>query len=236
MLAIRYPTKSGRAFVAIPNGYDEEDFAAVGDLGEPSLNELLIVHTGSINQDFRDPRPMFEALREAAAAGLVDLSRIRIRFLGGGPFGESSAMQQAIERAGLLSRVEFRPRVSYETSLAELSRAGILLLLQASLDTVELVPAKLFEYLRAGRPVIALVPEGATAEVLRDTGGGWVVDPRDASALRRTIVAAYQRWANHHLGSLTADRAALEKFSRERLAGILAAQFDALVDSEHSSI
>jgi glycosyltransferase involved in cell wall biosynthesis len=232
MLAIRYPTKSGRAFVAIPNGYDEEDFAAVGDLGEPSLDELLIVHTGGISQDFRDPRPMFEALREAAAAGLVDLSRIRIRFLGGGPFGESSAMQQAIERAGLLFRVEFGPRVSYETSLAELSRAGILLLLQASLDTVDLVPAKLFEYLRAGRPVMALVPEGATAEILRDTGGGWVVDPRDASGLRQTIVAAYQRWANHHLGSLTADRAALAKFSRERLAEALAAQFDALVDNK----
>jgi glycosyltransferase involved in cell wall biosynthesis len=138
-------------------------------------------------------------------------------------------MKQAVERSGLGSRVEFLPRVSYEASLMELCRAAVLLLLQASADTVDLVPAKLFEYLRAGRPVLAVVPNGASAEVLRDTGGGWVVDPTDSSGLRDIIGTAYQAWTSGSLDLLKADPVALEKFSRERLTEKLAGQFDALL-------
>jgi glycosyltransferase involved in cell wall biosynthesis len=93
---------------------------------------------------------------------------------------------------------------------------------------VDLVPAKLFEYLRVGRPVLAVVPDGATAEILRDTGGGWVVDPADASALHGTIVTAYQTWASRKLDAMKADPRALAKFSRERLAEELARRFNAL--------
>jgi len=229
-LATRYPWKHRGNFVAIPNGYDEDDFARVVGLRRPSSDELLIVHAGSISANFRDPRPLLEAVRRAAEAGLVDPGRIRIRFLGGGPFAESSEMKQAIEERGLTSRVEFLPRVPYGAALAELGEAGILLLLQASADTVDLVPAKLFEYLRTRRPVLAMVPEGATGEVLRDVGGGWMVDPADSNGLRDTVVAAYQAWASGNLDSLTADPSALEKFSRERLAAELAQQFNELVE------
>src|SRR5439155_23190521 len=149
----------------------------------------------------RDPRPVFDAVHRAAEAGLVEPSRIHMRFLGGGRFGDSLEMKQAVERAGLASRVEFLPRVAYEASLAELSRASALLLLQASPDTVDLVPAKLFEYLRAGRPVLALVPDGATAEIMRDVGGGWVVNPADGSALRDAIVSVYRAWWSVSLDS-----------------------------------
>jgi glycosyltransferase involved in cell wall biosynthesis len=228
-LAGRYPWEPSDKFVTIPNGYDEEDFSLAGGASAPSSDELLILHAGSINGDFRDPRPLFEAVRRAGEAGLAEPTRIRFRFLGGGHFGDSSEMKRAVERAGLMSRVEFLPRVSYAASLAELSRATVLLLLQASPDTVDLVPAKLFEYLRAGRPVLAVVPEGATAEVMREVGGGWVVNPSDSSALCEAVVTAYQAWTSGRLDSLTADQGALEKYSRERLAAQLADHFDALL-------
>ena len=227
-LAGRYSGEPRAKFVSIPNGYDEEDFSLAVKPSRPSSDELLIVHAGNINSSFRDPRPVLEAVRRAGEAGLVEPRRIRVRFLGGGPFGESSEMKEAVERAGLASRVEFLPRVSYATSLAELSTAGMLLLLQASPDTVDLVPAKLFEYLRAGRPVLALVPDGATAEIMRDVGGGWVVNPSDSSALRDAVVTAYRAWVSGSLDSVTAEQSALQKFSRERLAAQLAGHFDAL--------
>jgi hypothetical protein len=73
------------------------------------------------------------------------------------------------------------------------------------------------------------VPEGATAEVLRDTGGGWVVEPGDSHALSNTLVTAYRAWMSGRLSSLAADPRRLEAFSRERLAAVLARQFDTLV-------
>lgn len=229
-LAGRYSMEPQEKFVAIPNGYDEEDFSRAAGPSPPA-DELLIVHAGSITESFRDPRPAFEAMSRAAAAGLVQPRRVRFRFLGGGAFGESPEMRAAVERAGLVSRVEFLPRVSYEASLTELSGASVLLLLQASRDTVDLVPAKLFEYLRVGRPVLALVPDGATAEVMRDTGGGWVVDPNDSTGLQDVIARVYQAWTRGSLDSLRANPAALARFSRQRLAGELATQFDALLSA-----
>jgi len=229
MLAARYPWRLQEAFLAIPNGYDEDDFSHITASADPRGDEMLIVHAGSINENFRDPRPVFEALRRAVAEGEMERSRIRLRFLGAGPFGESAAMREAVQQAGLAANVEFRPRLSYQDSLLEQSRASVLLLLQASPDTIDLVPAKLFEYLRTRRPVLALVPEGATAEVLRDTGGGWVVEPGDSHILRATLVTAYRAWTSGRLGSLAADQRRLERFSRERLAAVLARQFDALV-------
>jgi glycosyltransferase involved in cell wall biosynthesis len=230
VLASRYPEKPSEKFVAIPNGYDEADFTSVLGSSASSPDEFLIVHAGSLSESFRDPRPLFEAVHRAAQMGLVDPSRIRFRFLGGGPFGESAEMKEAVKGAGLVSRVEFLPRVSYQESLAELGRASMLLLLQASKDTVDLVPAKLFEYLRAGRPVLALAPPGATAEVLSDTGGGWVVDPTDMDRLGDAIVTAYRAWTSGDLGRLTAPSAMLEQYSRERLAGDLAGHFETLLE------
>jgi glycosyltransferase involved in cell wall biosynthesis len=229
-LAARYRGERQDKFVVIPNGYDEEDFAAL-PAGSASGDHFLILHAGSINSGFRDPRPLFLAIREAVQAGALDPTRVRLRFLGGGPFGNSREIRQTLERTGLAGQTEFLPRVSYEESLRELTRATVLLLLQASPDTVDLVPAKLFEYLRAGRPVLAVVKEGATAEVIKQVGGGWAVDPEDGVSLREVVVAAYRAWRRGTLGDVKVDPVALRRFSRKQLAGELAAEFNALCES-----
>jgi glycosyltransferase involved in cell wall biosynthesis len=196
--------------------------------------ELLILHAGSVNPTFRDPRPLFAALREAADRGALDISKIRLRFLGAGAFGESPEMKRAVETAGLVGRVEFPARVDYHRALVEQANARVLLLLQASPDTADLVPAKLFEYLRAGRPVLAVVGPGATTEFLREIGGGWVVDPRSPEALREALVTAYQAWQSATLDAVAADPRALKRFSRAQLAADLAALFDPLVGTPRS--
>ena len=48
---------------AIPNGYDEADFADFMPLPKQRTERLSIVHAGSINAEFRDPRPLFQSLR-----------------------------------------------------------------------------------------------------------------------------------------------------------------------------
>jgi glycosyltransferase involved in cell wall biosynthesis len=227
-LASRYWTEPPEKFCAIPNGYDEADFARVPQKAGDRGDELLIVHVGSLNPVFRDPRPLFAAVREAAVRGLIDISNVRFRFLGGGDFGGSPEMRRALDEAGLAGRVEFLPRVDYEHALAEQANARLLLLLQASSDTADLVPAKLYEYLRAGRPVLALVGPGATAELMQETAGGWVVDPGSPEALCEAVSVAYRAWVTGTLEAMAADPGSLKRFTRERLAGELAAQFDAL--------
>ena len=108
-LAARYAGEPREKFWAIPNGYDDEDFAPRPMLDGSPGSELLILHAGGINPTFRDPRPLFAAVREAGDRGALDMPKVRFRFLGGGPFGDSPQMKQAVEAAGLAGRVEFCP-------------------------------------------------------------------------------------------------------------------------------
>jgi hypothetical protein len=100
--------------------------------------------------------------------------------------------------------------------------------LQASPDTANLVPAKLYEYLRTYRPVLALVSPGATAEVLATTRGGWAVAPKDALSLQNTVIEIYTLWRQGKLGDVRAETAVLRQFDRRVLTGALAAVFDEL--------
>jgi glycosyltransferase involved in cell wall biosynthesis len=224
---LRYPREASDKFVAILNGYDEADFIALPDAAAAGTR-LTIVHAGTINAEFRDPRPFFAALRRCLDEGRVGSDDLRIRFLGGGPFTAAPEVLATVQRLGLERMVEFLPRVPYAQSLLELADADLLLLLQSSPDTASLVPAKLYEYLRTQKPVIALVPAGATGEILAKVNGGWAVDPNDALALHATVAEILRRWRAGTLLDARADLALLRQFDRKSLAAELAALFDHL--------
>ena len=53
----------------------------------------------------------------------------------------------------------------------------------------------MFEYLAAGRPILAVVPpDGAAAELIRETGAGVVVAPDDIDGMERELRALRDRW------------------------------------------
>ena len=227
----RYANLPAGKITAILNGYDEADFSGLPPAPLARSDFFTITHAGSINADFRDPRPLFSAMRAAAQDGALDIDRVRVRFIGGGGFADSPAIKEALRQTGLAERVEFLPRLPYEDTLQQLGRADVLLLLQASEDTITLVPAKLYEYLRTQRPVLALVQPGASAEVLATIGGGWAVDPRDANALTRAIGVAFAAWRSGTLQAHCADLEILRRFDRKVLTGQLAAVFDSVLSS-----
>ena len=61
----------------------------------------------------------------------------------------------------------------------------------------------MFEYLAAERPILAAVPpDGAAAELIRETGAGVVAPPDDVEALKQALGELHRRFAN---GGLPAD-------------------------------
>lgn len=225
MLRSRYPAKPPNEIHAILNGYDEADFAGLPVPAPVDHGKLRIVHSGNINGQFRDPQPFFHALGRAVARGALSAHELQIEFVGGGPYGQTGEVAHAVKANGLAEAVRFLAREPYESSLKRLSSADLLLLLQASDDTASLVPAKLYEYLRAQKPLLALVPPGAVAEVLVETGGAWIADPRDASTLDAVLGEILAEWRARRLGSRRADLGRLRKFDRRVLTQQLAAVF-----------
>lgn len=105
------------------------------------------------------------------------------------------AVRAAATIAGL--PVVFHSPWAADETAAALAAADVLLLPTAGEQALASVPSKLISYLLAGRPVIAQVaPESETAAVMRESGAGWVVDPADGSAWKRTLAEANSADAN----------------------------------------
>ena len=188
--------------VTIANGCDFDDFAAFeyrrGD-------RFRLTHAGSFFGR-RDPKPFLRAL---AASGLED---VLVRFLG----DFRPADREFLGSLGLGDRVELIEHVPRRRSL-ELQRdsdALLLLIPEADGRGRGVLSGKVFEYLAAERPILAVVPpDGAAAQLVRDTGAGVVAAPEDVDGIREALVALHARW---HAGSL--DGTPLSPEWRERLS------------------
>jgi glycosyltransferase involved in cell wall biosynthesis len=219
----RHPSLSPERVVSIYNGYDERDF----DGWKPEAPDgFELLHTGLISPDFRDPAPLLTALASLIDSGRLRSEETRLVFLGGGRYLQSRAFGDLVERLRLRGVVDVAPRVSYHESLARLGRASVLVLLQASDDTRTLIPAKGFEYLRAGRPILALTGDGATAELVRSTRSGLVVEPNDVEGIARALLEL--RAAGPPPEGREGGYPGIARYERRALAGELARILDDL--------
>jgi glycosyltransferase involved in cell wall biosynthesis len=173
---------------------------------------MRIVHAGELYLG-RDPRPFLDALS--------DLKRSpdaawRLCFLGRTDAG-SYDLEAEIRKRGLEAQVELGGQVSYEQSLYDMARASILLLLDSP-GRRSGVPAKLYEYLGAGRPILALAePDSDTAWVLRESGVPHrIAPPADRAKIRESLVDLIQRMRGQNVPST--DRERLSQFTRKHMA------------------
>jgi glycosyltransferase involved in cell wall biosynthesis len=164
----RFPELPPERFALIENGYDEENFAqaAVAEAA-PAAGPFVLVHSGVIYPSERDPVPLFAALAALQAQGTLSPANFRLVLRA---TGHDAYLAELIREHGIAPLVTLAPHLPYREALAEMLNADGLLILQAS-NCNHQIPAKLYEYLRARRPILALTdPAGDTAATLRDAG------------------------------------------------------------------
>ncbi|MHB8762742.1 MAG: glycosyltransferase [Deferrisomatales bacterium] len=228
-LAARHPNLDPGKFHVIMNGFDEEDFGTVGTSAAPKGSRFRLTHAGLLNGTYRNPLPLLAAARDAIHERGLRAGEMEVCFLGAGDYLRSAEFREAVRSLGLEDVVQIPGHVPYEQCLREMAASDVLLLLQGGDDTRNLIPAKLFEYLRIGRPVLALTdPESATAEVLGELGGGRVVGIEDTRGIRQALLARMGDGRGEG-GVPAVDRERLAGYSRRRLTGKLAALLDGLV-------
>jgi hypothetical protein len=184
--AERYPEADrGGRLAVIGNGYEEAAFTDLPNAparrdGQP----LVLLHSGLLYPEGRDPVPFFHALARLKAGGLAGPERFKVVLRASGWEGR---YQQDIDRLGIAEIVTLAPPVGNREALIEQAGADGLLLFQGSKFNRQ-IPAKIYEYLRIGRPIFALVPpEGDTASALRNTGGALVTPPEDIAGIARDL-------------------------------------------------
>ncbi len=204
--------------VTLTNGYDPENFPRRAEAA--ALSESLhIVHAGELYAG-RDPRSFLDALQSLNSDGQGGTRALRVSFLGRGARGNVD-LPDEVERRGLGAVVEVGGQVPYAQTLQELCQADILLLLDGPGRRVG-VPAKLYEYLGAGRPMLVLAEaDGDVAAVLRESGVPHrIAPPGDPARIRQALLELVEGLAAGRLAPPTKQQTA--RFTRAAIAGRLA--------------
>ena len=169
----RYPGAASR-MVVLENGYDEESFLTAESTRSPvaktptdKVQPLVLLHSGIIYPLERDPTQLFVALGRLKHAGLLVAGELCIRFRAA---VHEDLLKALAKTCDVQDMIELLPAITYLDALAEMMAVDALLVMQASNCNAQ-IPAKIYEYLRAGKPILGLTdPEGDTAVVLQQAG------------------------------------------------------------------
>lgn len=229
--AASYPdtAAAGRVSV-IPNGYDEDLF---DDMPEPPARvpgrPLTLLHSGTLYPDGRNPMSFLTALANLKAKGLLSEGDLRVVLRAS---GSETAYGAELRRLGLERMITLAPPICSREALLEQAGADGLLLFQGRRFDHQ-IPAKVYEYLRMRRPILALVGLGGDTDTfLRSTGCARIVAMDDTAAIEDGIVA--------FVGDLREGRAAvasdsvIRACSRPRGAATLAALLDRVTRYERA--
>jgi glycosyltransferase involved in cell wall biosynthesis len=193
-----YAASQGK-FLTIANGYDEsERTLAASPVPEHMANRSIfrIVYAGSL-YGVRTPRYFLAAVRVLLDRRPDLRPRLRLTFVGhSSRFADGETIEDHINRYGLMENVERTGFVSRKESLQYLSRADLLLLLvgivPAERRRMYGLSAKVFDYVLAQKPVLAVAEEGLTADFVRASQIGEVVSHFDQEGIIHAIERAIE--------------------------------------------
>lgn len=185
----RYPDFPADRAIVISNGFDEASFAELDTTAEekkrPPNAPLTLLHSGVLYPGpDRDPLTFLTAVRQLVNESPEWRNRLRIRLRASGYTTKYSAM---ITDLDLQEIVELAPSVPYRAALTEMTTVDGLLVFQGYTSNPA-IPAKLYEYLRAQRPILALVDaDGDTAALLNNLRVGTVLPIDDSDAIKKGL-------------------------------------------------
>lgn len=214
-----------RRLTVIQNGYDEGAFADLPTRSsQPVGHPLVLVHSGLLYQRGRNPGPFLAALAELRNSGTIDANDLKVILRAS---GSEAGYAREIERLGLGKMVFLSPPISYRDALIEQASADALLLFQGP-EFDRQIPAKLYEYLRIGRPVFALVgDQGDTANVLRSTGAGELAPIDDVDEITRKLATFIHALRDGR--APVVDPSTVKRYARDHGAKLLAEQLEQIV-------
>lgn len=228
IFAARYPQVRPEQLHVIGNGFDESAFAAAAVWPAASqAEELVLLHSGTIYPSpDRDPTFFFRALRRLVQERGPQARRLRVVLRAS---GAEAYLRSKIDTADLAGIVELAPAIAYSEALAEMMHVHGLLLFQGYTSNPA-IPAKLYEYFRAGRPILALTDDaGDTAALVRAESAGIVAPLDDEEVGLHALRAFIDGIESGQLEAMPRERVAL--YERSRAVEAFARLFDAVADA-----
>jgi len=206
---------------SIPNGFDP------GEVNTPPAKltgKFTITYAGNLYPGKRSPAPLFAPLRDLIADGTIDASDIEVRFYG----PEAGWIDRQTERYGLTDIVKQFGMVPRPIALDKQRESQLLLLLKWN-DPEQKgdYPAKVFEYLAARRPILAVggFPD-VVDQLLNETKAG--VSGQNGEEIKALLLPLYQEYKATGAVGYGGDQAETNRYSHREMARKFASILDSL--------
>lgn len=209
-----YPNVDPETFVELPfKGYERGTF---DDVEPEEYDKFTVTYAGSFYDGWIEPYTFLEGLGEHVEPADSDLTA---QFYGDWEEQYSAAARES----GIENVVETHEFVPFEEIVPVLKGSDAALYIGGtSPENSESVPSKLWDYIGARIPILALVDHGfRVAEIIERNGLGIVVDPRDTDAIVKAL-------EDLRSGAFTydPDPEVFERFARETKIEAMANVFD----------
>jgi len=199
----------------IHNGFDDADFAAIGDIELD--NKFSIVHVGSFFKR-RNPDVLWKALAQLKTENHPLLDHLEIKLIG----RVDQVVLDSISKNQLDQYLNLISFIPHAEAIRHLKSAQVLLL---PIDNFEgskwVLTGKLFEYLATRRPILCIGPsDGDAAALLEEVKAGETFDYDNHQAVVSYLKKQFELYQAGKLGSNTAGN--VDMYSRRELTKKLA--------------
>ncbi len=194
------------------------------DLEQLSINNIKIrqdrfeiAYYGLLNE-MRNPLPFWEVLEDWLTRDEERQRYFSLKIAG----IMSDALQQKMQVYPILyQHFTFGGYLPQQAIMQNAGKASVLLLLSNNTGNAnQLIPAKLFEYLATGRPILYIGSlQSEPAKIIHKHAAGWVIDSQDKQTMSKVIESAYDQWKSGNLATVQRD---LQAYDRRELAKRLA--------------
>ena len=213
---VRDEAGAGARVACIYNGYDPEDFAGAVARGEGE-GVFRLAYVGTL-WNLTSVGPVVEAVERLCERSPELAGRLELVFVG----RRTPAQQALLDRLrGKACRLVEHPYLPHDEALALVRGSdGLCVLLSDLPGAGRVVPAKLFEYMAAGRTIVGVAPRGEMWELLDGYPAARLHEPGDVEGIAASLAGEIERRMRGETSRVEGFDAT--RFSRPAQAGQLA--------------
>jgi glycosyltransferase involved in cell wall biosynthesis len=218
----KYPNINPEKFIHNPNGFDSTDYPVIY---RTRNTKFTLTYTGSM-YGRRNPDALFQAINSLLQNKSITIDEFHIRLIG--RFGDE--IHEMIENSGFKENIEVINYLPHSESLQYLLKSdALLLIVDESKESEEIVPGKVYEYLGTNIPLLVIAPEiSAIADLMEETGAGLLAHQSQIDNISSHFLQLFNNWKKEDkLVGFNSE--AIKKYERKESARNLSGILDGLI-------
>ena len=201
-----FKAKTKTAINVITNGFESIEIT------KTNLDQkFTISHIGSLLSE-RNPKNLWLALSELINENNDFARHFKLNLAG----VISKSIIDSIHKSGLKNHLNTLGYISHTEALQLQQKSQLLLLIEINSEiTKAIIPGKIFEYLRAQRPILGIGPKDADfSTIIKETNSGSFFQYHEKEALKNQILSYFNSYTQ---GNLNVDSKNIEQYTRKSL-------------------